>query len=310
MDDRELIDEEEQESLDWILDLYLATYTTLYTYLSNVLDYKNNPSFTVTALSEIERTVDSMLGELNRDIEQSIPDEIKNQVELGYGENYLAYLSANGYEGNIVDMFKEFGSGIEIGNTADKLAVDTMKDLLAATSNTANSVKLLLQETFRNHMAVEVAKNSSYAEVTKELLKHITGNGLSIKIKNGMIAIVDKAGRRWKLDTYIEMVVKTKYREARVQGMKDFYKKTGYGDLAVIPTNGALDDCRTFEGMIISLTGETVGYRSYDDLWVTGHIFHPRCRHTPKPIFSIDTLLEEDISLHKEAQDLVNELLS
>ena len=70
-------------------------------------------------------------------------------------------------------------------------------------------------------------------------------------------------------------------------------------DLAIIPSKGAKDHCKNFEGMIISLTGLTKNYPTYDQLKATNLVFHPRCKHNPIPVRPT-ILTDEDKALHSD----------
>lgn len=182
----------------------------------------------------------------------------------------------------------------------EQIVQDTMEDLLFVTQHTSKELKKVVRDTFSKNIQYHGLVNESQKNIKK-----LIGNELSKKFlqeslqKKGFVGIVDSGGRKWNLKTYVDMAVSTKMSQAYTEGLKDRARDTGK-DLAVIPEKGAKDSCKYFEGMLISLTGATEGYMTYDQLKSTGLIFHPRCVHSPFPVGSIDLVHEEDIAFHKK----------
>ena len=94
----------------------------------------------------------------------------------------------------------------------------------------------------------------------------------------GIGSFVDKAGRVWDMSTYAEMATLTAIERATIAGYTDTMQEYGY-DLAQISNHfGACPICEAWEGVIISVTGNTPGYLSLSDAEGAG-VFHPRCLH-------------------------------
>jgi hypothetical protein len=94
--------------------------------------------------------------------------------------------------------------------------------------------------------------------------------------------IIDNAGRRWSVDNYARVVVKSKLAQAHREGAMDRAVADGY-DLARISAHGAKDACKNFEGLLVSITGKTAGYPTVVQLKASGLIFHPNCMHLVQP---------------------------
>lgn len=291
-----------------LLDLYKNAYQEIYNNLLKTLDYDRNPNFSDVSIYSMMKQIEYILEGLNVDIKAVVPQMIVDSVEYGYKTSVDAYFVGMGLTGVALDQaIRDFPFSSLGKEMAERLAKDTMKDLLAVTNNTEYTVKKLIREAFNKHMATQNLLNKDFHAMAAVIKKELTGTGLKVFVKDGIIAIVDKAGRRWKLDTYIDMAVKTKFHQAKINGMKEYTKNTGECDLAVIPRNGALDDCNLYEGMIISLTGATDGFKSFDDLQASNRIFHPRCRHYPAPIRGLDNLPKEDVAYHYEVSGEMEE---
>ena len=99
----------------------------------------------------------------------------------------------------------------------------------------------------------------------------------------GLVAIIDKAGRRWKPDVYVKMLVRTKMMELYKEVIAEIGKPFGH-DLAVIAGVPVDNPCNNWIGTVISLNGETEGYPTYKQVKETGECFHPNCQHYVIPL--------------------------
>lgn len=99
------------------------------------------------------------------------------------------------------------------------------------------------------------------------------------------LQFVDKRGRVWDTDAYINMNVRTNamnvYNDALVENIG---KATG-SDLVMV-SRGGDPECRLcfpWEGRILSITGATKGFPTYAEAKEAG-LFHPNCVHTLEPV--------------------------
>ncbi|WP_028560841.1 phage minor capsid protein, partial [Paenibacillus pinihumi] len=100
---------------------------------------------------------------------------------------------------------------------------------------------------------------------------------------------ISAGGRRWKPETYVDMVTRTKMAEAHRESTANEAVQRGvfYG---VISRHGATDACSRWEGRIVKLTMEAPGdYPYFLDL-PRREIFHPNCRHVITPIRNPESL--------------------
>jgi hypothetical protein len=102
----------------------------------------------------------------------------------------------------------------------------------------------------------------------------------------GVVAFTDRSGRRWDLERYARMVVRTTSSEALSQGVASRMLAGGLDIVDVIypaaehyHREGGKEACAPYHGRTFSLTGRTPGYPVLDRLppW------HPMCRHMIKP---------------------------
>lgn len=96
----------------------------------------------------------------------------------------------------------------------------------------------------------------------------------------GITGFVDRAGRKWNLKTYSEMVARTTTRECMIEGTANRLLEHGQ-DLAEIVGGvgkNTCSRCREWLGRTISLTGKTPGYPTMADARAGG-VFHGNCTH-------------------------------
>lgn len=156
---------------------------------------------------------------------------------------------------------------------------DTQDDLLQVTQNVSRKVRTAVRqvtaEAMRSNIGGMQATDSLKREIMGELRKRL-GDSLNT-------GIIDAAGRRWKPDTYTEMVVRTKMAQAqREAAINDAIGRDAY--YGVISSHGAKDLCRGWEGKIVKLTPDAPGDYPYYGALPNREIFHPNCKHVISPV--------------------------
>lgn len=90
----------------------------------------------------------------------------------------------------------------------------------------------------------------------------------------------DASGRTWDTRTYIQMNVRTNTMRVYNDCLLDDVAREVGTDLMRISSGGDPDcDCAAWEGVIISVSGQTKGLPTYEDARNAG-CFHPNCTHT------------------------------
>ncbi len=293
------------KSIENILKEYKISYKLLFTELLNKLyeDFGvlSNPSY------QSQLALLQMIETRLKEIDSNILNQVSKELEKSYTSAAIFHTLATETVKTIEEL-KGYIPYSQLNNfKMEQIISDTMDDLLFATQHTEKELKKFIRDIFSKNLHYHAIKNENRFNIQKIIEKELSKKMLEESLKkNGFVGIVDSAGRRWNLKNYIDMAVSTKLNQAYVEGLKDRAKETGK-DLAIIPEKGASDSCRNFEGMIISLTGETEGFPTHSQLKATGLIFHPRCQHSPCPIGKLELLPDEDIALHnKKVRELKN----
>lgn len=107
---------------------------------------------------------------------------------------------------------------------------------------------------------------------------------------HGITGFIDRAGRRWELEAYVEMATRTAAGHAMIDARTDQYRQDGRSLVICSNAPQECSVCRPYEGQLLSLDGENVG-ATIDGIKVvdtlTGArsrgLFHPNCRHNVRP---------------------------
>jgi flagellar biosynthesis/type III secretory pathway protein FliH len=259
-----------------LIDEYKKAYKEI---LTSVVELRNIPDSNnlYQQQASLLRQIEVILTNLNEVNKAWCEEEIRNAFQQGQA---YAVLTSGG-AATLVEATQGVQFSLLAQNTVETLIQDTYEDLLTATNNTSKNLKKLVRQVvgdvIRQRSIQQYGRNTIKNDITNQLTK----KGLSKKVtEEGFVGIVDKAGRRWDINRYADMVTRTKLNQAHVEGVR--VEGVGRGiDTAIISTHNAEDECNYFEGMIISLNGLTEGLLTYDDLRYhsDNKIFHPNCQH-------------------------------
>ncbi len=89
----------------------------------------------------------------------------------------------------------------------------------------------------------------------------------------------DKAGRLWDMATYSDMALRSAVGNASRVGHADRLTANGFDIVIVTGHEDGCPICAPWEGVRLSLSGETPGLDTRDDAAAAG-LFHPNCSHS------------------------------
>lgn len=135
-------------------------------------------------------------------------------------------------------------------------------------------------------LGAEGSSRAASRALTAELMRD---RDIARAVRDGGFGFVDRAGKRWALDVYAEMAVRTTTREAVVQG--SLARMAAHGiSLARVSTHGnPCQVCAPWQGRLVSLNGSTRDYEGESVLDLSalpngGPPMHPRCKHSLAPV--------------------------
>ncbi|MGD2278213.1 phage minor capsid protein [Bacillus wiedmannii] len=241
------------------------------------------------------RQIDYILQKSNTEIQRTIEELILESFRNGQG----GLLYAVGEYESLAHATQGVAFSMLAKQTVDAMVADTFTDLLTATEHTSKRLKRIVRQTVAEQMRIGIIKQSGRRLMSKAITDQLTKQGFTKKIDDdGFVGIIDRSGRKWKLDTYSRMVVRTKLTQAHSEGMKTQGIESNI-DLAVISSHGAKDSCAKYEGLVVSMNGLTAGYKTVEELRKSNKIFHPNCEHTFYPIRNLDVLSDKEREIHE-----------
>lgn len=224
-------------------------------------------AFGVANRRAILSQIDSILVDLGVNINEFIKNELPKYYKTG-ADQAVSQLEDVGAPVNVKTGF----------NTVHRAAIanlvsDTSKSFGDSIQGVGRSANILLSKQLKAEITQRIAASQIKGSAVKD-----AANAIKQTLEDrGLSAIVDKSGRTWQLDTYAEMLYRTKTVETRNTGLANRMLENGY-DLVQVSAHGAVDACGAWEGKVLSLTGATPGYDTVDQATADG-LFHPNCRH-------------------------------
>lgn len=227
------------------------------------------------------------LAEVDEEAEAFVKEEIKKAFIEGQAEAVVSLGDAKTIE-EAVSM----ASMSELSTSSiDAMVADTFEDLFYANNKMKRESIKMVRSIVSEQMKISSVMNQGVNFTKKAIINRFD--------EQGNIAIIDKRGRKWKLDSYAEMVTRTKMHQAHTEGVRVESLERNV-DLAIISSHGAKDNCRHYEGQVISMNGTTPGFPTYDELRRSNLIFHPNCKHKVTPIRDVSLL---PASVRKKFED-------
>lgn len=130
----------------------------------------------------------------------------------------------------------------------DSLATALIRDIGEKRRNVLRHV----DDVYRQTQAAAVARMLA-GGITRREASQAAWQGF---VDQGVTSFTDKAGRVWRLSTYVEMAVRTVSQRAAVQGQVDQLVDMGVGLVYVSDDLGECERCRPWERKILRISGD------------------------------------------------------
>lgn len=220
-------------------------------------------SYTVTRLKESRDQIAGILKQLQRESSKWV----KESTPAAYAQGVLAarddLLKAGA---RIVPKLGKLHEG------AAQILADSVFSRLADVLTTAGRkvddiyAKIRLDASLRGG----ALGYEAWTKTRKTMLDNLAANGIT--------GFVDRAGKRWSLSTYTEMLARTSLMDIHNEAKGREFLDHGE-DLVIISSHpGTCEKCAPWEHKVLSLSGHTKGYPTLGEAETAG-LFHPRCRH-------------------------------
>lgn len=227
------------------------------------------------ALDTLQAEVEGVLDELERTSVEFANIELPDNYSKGLNEAnkilsaigvQLTTPSRGAHEAVVRQMVREMELNFAKGINATRGGIRTAISM---------SERELLRSAF--------ADFDTRANAKKEILHILKTNGVQ--------SIVDRGGKNWKLDTYVDMLTRTTARAAYNQGMVNRSLELGQKVFRVSFSGTKHKECAVWERQLLTINGE-FGLPTIQEATAAG-LFHPNCFHRLQPDPQAQMLLED-----------------
>lgn len=246
-----------------LIDIYESSLGNIYATINDATTAGKIVKFRVM------NRINSELESLGVDVNQWVKDNIPQYYQDGRN------IAIQDLEKMGVDTSVTAANAATVNREAIKALTDEVSLAFGDTfTSVSRAAGRLLNDTLKKQLNFIMAdgklQGADRKMIAADVKSQLADNGLSV--------LVDKSGRKWSLDTYSDMLVRTKAVEARNYGLSNQMLSMGYDLVQVSNSGSSHPACAEWEGQILSLTGQTDGYPTVDEATDSG-LFHPNCEH-------------------------------
>lgn len=179
------------------------------------------------------------------------------------------------------------GAPRSVGHTIDTFALTAAaNDLTRKLDATRPQIYRSVDDAYRQVIARATAPAMLGAITQREAVDR----ALADFAKQGITGFTDRAGRRWELQSYVDMATRSALMNAAAEGHTARLAADGFDLVIVSDVPQECERCRPLEGQVLSLTGKPT-----DAAWANGKpvrvwgtmsqarsagLYHPGCRHS------------------------------
>lgn len=244
-------------------------------------------------LSDLQRanitSLQADIASILRELDDKSADWIAEHIPIAVTDGVVRAIVALG----AVETIEEARAVVKFNRLNRELVkaavADTQDDLLQVTQNVNRRVRTAIRQVTGEVLRTNLTQGINATQSLRQGIMRDLRKQLGDSISTG---IVDAAGRRWKPQVYVDMVVRTKMASAqREAAINEGVAEGAY--YGVISSHGAKDMCRVWEGRVISLVLDAPGGYPYIGNLPRRDIFHPNCKHVVTPVRRLDNLPED-----------------
>lgn len=281
-----------EKDVNRAVDIYRRAIIEILALISQLATHgSENKEISQAQMNAVFAQLAVLLQGVDRDAEAWIKEQIFHVFTEGQAEALFALGEAKSLDEARAAVAAAPMSALSTATIA-AMVDDTFEHLLAANDKMKKSTIKMVRDVVAEQMRTKAAQGMGRNTTRNAIVESLSKKGFKDRWeKEGDVAIISRNGRTWRIRDYAEMVTRTKMLEAFSEGQRVQAVEMGI-DLAIISSHGAKDACRHFEGQVISMTGQTEGFLTYDELRRSNLIFHPNCKHRITPVRSLDLLPE------------------
>ncbi|MBU1110803.1 phage minor capsid protein [Patescibacteria group bacterium] len=245
-----------------IIKLYKRAYKKI------VLEISTATDFGIYNRRSILSQIEIILTKLGADVQDFLEKEIPNNYKIGFNQADRQLKSFG------VELIGDMQFNLLHQEAIINLIDDTSKAFAGGITGVKRNAEMLLNKAVKEEIKMRMAEGAISGEATKAIRAYINGY-----LKDqGLASLIDKGGRKWTLDRYTDMLIRTKTAEARNRGLINRVVENKYDLVQVSSHPSSCPLCAPWQSKILSLTGNTKGYPTLTEAEESG-LFHPNCRH-------------------------------
>ena len=218
---------------------------------------------------QVLHNVDTILQKLDK----NTSDWFKGEVERYYKEyskDAVQTLNASGFP--VTSTFSAIDT-----QAIKSMTDDIMSYYRDSYSGVKRSAMRMLNSSARDQITALLAEGRITGDTRKAIADKIAG-----QLKEGLVALVDRGGRKWSLEAYANMLTRTMLVKTANQGLQNRLLSSGYDLVQVSEHFGSCPLCSPWQGQILSMSGNHPTYKSVEEAEANG-LHHPNCKHRLLP---------------------------
>lgn len=218
----------------------------------------------VKLLKQIGKILDDFGGKAGDRLKRAL--EMAAQIASQAAQGDIEAMAANELT-HSKDWFSDYNK-----QYVESVVSDSMEHIAGQTDRMKRSVKTMLRDE-----ATAIFRRAATEGVPIRKAYRMLRNEMATKMPD--FQFIGKSGRRWDSKDYFEMLTRTVMSNTANEVYVNTLTAEGH-DLVKVSVQGAKDDCRKWEGKVLSLTGKTKGYPTLAEAKASNEVLHPRCRHS------------------------------
>lgn len=220
-------------------------------------------------------TQEFLLGNFPEYYKRGVREELTRIKNKGFSlpktSKATELVSSHGSKQSLKSLLNETLTTYRTGYQTGQQTITRLASLTQQINIQEKKIEKAIADGYLESGSVQGAKK----KLRNELLKKA--------IDGKYITVIDKNGNpeNWQIDTYAEMVTRTKLMEASTQAVVDTADAVGADLVQVSSHNTTCRICAEYEGKIFSLSGSDPDFPAATEL----SPFHPNCQHSETIVF-------------------------
>lgn len=265
---------DEEKQIQQLIELYRQGFQEIL----RILIQKEAKGQWTQYWKDVLKDVYDILSQLDSNTQQWIEQTIGQVYSQATAQTAAFLMQLGQYQKSNKDFAQIHQRAIDV--VAQNMS-DNMRDAFQFIGRRVDDVfrQIGLEETGRKY-----ASGTTIRDMKQKVIQRL--------LDQGQTAFVDKLGRKWRLDTYAEMVARTTTREAASIATINECKEFDV-DLVQISTHyPTCELCAQLQGKVFSISGKDKRYPKLTDEYRPP--IHPNCRHVLTPyVRELDDNAEE-----------------